>query len=775
MSQNIDLEKNGKIFPSWVLFNFDKFELPEIIRKEGEDPCNVQMKKEITLYQNFLGQFLNYRSPFKDILVYHGLGSGKTVSAINIYNVLFNYTPKWNVFLLIKASLKDDPWLKDLNDWLEPRDKEKRLKNIYFVNYDSPYADRSFLETVKKADSSKANLYIFDEVHNFIRNVYNNISSKKGKRAQIIYDYIQQEKKDDNSVRIVLLSATPVVNNPYEFALIYNLLRPGIFPTNEAIFNQIYISTSNYATLNKQKKNQFQRRIMGLTSYYIGATPDKYALRNVEYINVVMEKYQEEIYNYFESVEEEKEKIRRKMSRGKVGDDMSTYASYTRQACNFVFPNLDGRVNGEKRPRPGQFKISTSDAVKIDEGRGDKSKIKKNLDLNAYVNEVKVYIIKLIEHFKELHRKDKDKNFTLKNDVKIFLEKYKKNVKQFIENEKHSNLLNEFIKLSPKMVYIIFYSLSSKGPVLIYSNYVQMEGLQVLKIYMEFFGYISFDKDVEYNLNDNQKNFPKDNYRYIEFHGGIEKSIREKNRNLFNKKSNKHGKLIKIILLSPAGAEGINLRNVRQVHILEPYWNEVRIEQVIGRAIRQCHHSDLPMEERKVTVYRYKMIRSSRKITSDEMMENISRKKNNLLISFIEAVKEVSVDCELFKAHNMMGSKYSCFKFEEDSLFDKNLGPAFDFNYDYDNKMDDGSNSVNSSKIKIKTRKIKAVKKINDNNYSKVQHVWYYDKSHTVYDYDLYYPIGKLQVDENNVPVKLESDIYIIDKLIQIPTFKLFN
>ena len=132
-------------------------------------------------------------------------------------------------------------------------------------------------------------------------------------------------------------------------------------------------------------------------------------------------------------------------------------------------------------------------------------------------------------------------------------------------------------------------------------------------------------------------------------------------------------------MISPAGAEGINLRNVRQVHIMEPYWNEVRIEQVIGRAIRQCHHSDLPMDERTVDVFRYKMVRKSGKETSDENMENISRKKNNLLISFIESIKEVAVDCELFKAHNMMGSKYSCFKFNENSLFDKPVDPG-DFN-----------------------------------------------------------------------------------------------
>ena len=243
--ENINLEINGRLFPSWVLLNFKKYQLPEILRKEGEDPCNELIKKEITTYQNFVGQFLNYRSPFKDILIFHGLGSGKTVSAINIYNVLFNYTPKWNIFILIKASLKNDPWMKDLDGWIEGNNKEGRMKNIKFIHYDSPFADRDFLEIVKKADSSRESIYIFDEVHNFIRNVYNNISSKKGKRAQVIYDYIQQEKKENKNTRIILLSATPAVNNPYEFALTFNLLRPGTFPTSEAIFNQLYISSSN--------------------------------------------------------------------------------------------------------------------------------------------------------------------------------------------------------------------------------------------------------------------------------------------------------------------------------------------------------------------------------------------------------------------------------------------------------------------------------------------------------------------------------------------------
>ena len=44
------------------------------------------------------------------------------------------------------------------------------------------------------------------------------------------------------------------------------------------------------------------------------------------------------------------------------------------------------------------------------------------------------------------------------------------------------------------------------------------------------------------------------------------------------------GEIIKVFMITSSGSEGINLRNTRYVHIMEPYWHPVRTEQVIGRA-----------------------------------------------------------------------------------------------------------------------------------------------------------------------------------------------
>lgn len=60
---------------------------------------------------------------------------------------------------------------------------------------------------------------------------------------------------------------------------------------------------------------------------------------------------------------------------------------------------------------------------------------------------------------------------------------------------------------------------------------------------------------------------------------------------------------VPILLISAAGAEGLDLKGTRNLIILEPYWNDARLEQVKGRAIRYKSHSDLPPEERVVNVY----------------------------------------------------------------------------------------------------------------------------------------------------------------------------
>ena len=151
---------------------------------------------------------------------------------------------------------------------------------------------------------------------------------------------------------------------------------------------------------------------------------------------------------------------------------------------------------------------------------------------------------------------------------------------------------------SNKFINMIFNIFKSKGPVLVYTNYVLIEGIDIFKIYLKYFGYNSF-------TNPNAQEY----FKYAEFHNDISKKVRKQSLELEREPDNKYGKHIKIMLFSPAGAECISLSNIRQMHITEPYWNEVRIIQMLGRGIRQCSHKDLPLNERHVDIYRYRSVK----------------------------------------------------------------------------------------------------------------------------------------------------------------------
>jgi hypothetical protein len=756
----IDFKVNGRLFPLWILYNFKKYNLKPIVKIPGQDPCKTSDNDEVLelrAYQKFIGAYLDYRSPYKDILLYHGLGSGKTASAINVYNVLYNYTPGWNVFILIKASLKNKPWLDDLKTWLAKEDNLGRWDNIKFIHYDSPKADRDFLNKVKEADSSKKNLYIFDEAHNFIRNVYGNITNKQGKRAQVIYDYIVQDKKENDSSRVILISATPAVNSPFELALIFNLLRADTFPNNEAKFNELYIGSTGQLTLNPSNKNMFQRRIIGLVSYYKGATSDLYAKRVPLQKNLIMDDYQLQVYNFFEDIEKKLEANRKPGKKS----GQSVYRSYTRQASNFVFPVMGTDMSGEGRPRPSKFRLTDKEAEKLLEGKTD-IEIDKDLAdrYQLYLDTMDRYIKTFDTYLANRVNEDLKQGLSIDKDMDVFKIEYKYKFNEFWKNYKQkSNLLKAMYECSCKMTAIMFYSLRSPGPLLVYSNYVKMEGLQMFKIYMKYFGYTEFGKEPGVDF-----------HRYTEFSGSMDKELRNNFLNAFNDSKNKDGDKIRIILISPAGSEGISLRNVRQVHVMEPYWNEVRIEQLIGRAIRQCSHRDIPIDDRFVEIYRYNAISSENVTTTDQEIQELALEKSNLINSFLLPLKEIAVDCELFKEHNMIDGEYHCFKFNEKSYFDQYIAPAYKDDIYYDKKIDNGSSSVNSVIKKIKAIRIKAVTD-EDGQISEPFDCWYNPDTGIVYDFELKYPFAKVKK-TGELPVKVDKNTYLLEQIIVIPKIK---
>jgi hypothetical protein len=144
--------------------------------------------------------------------------------------------------------------------------------------------------------------------------------------------------------------------------------------------------------------------------------------------------------------------------------------------------------------------------------------------------------------------------------------------------------------------------------------------------------------------------------------------------------NNFYGEIIKVLMITSSGAEGIDLKNVRYVHLTESYWHPVRLEQVIGRARRICSHSNLPVELQTVEVFLYLMTftpeqinsEGSRElrlkdvskfdrttpITSDEALYETSNIKAEITKTIMKAVKESAIDCFSFSGANPNAFSY---------------------------------------------------------------------------------------------------------------------
>jgi len=187
-------------------------------------------------------------------------------------------------------------------------------------------------------------------------------------------------------------------------------------------------------------------------------------------------------------------------------------------------------------------------------------------------------------------------------DNKELIEDMKAKAFQKIFDDNSLRMDKDLKKLSPKMFQIMknvgkfMKDGEPTGKILFYSDFRSDGGSEAFELVLRSNGYEKFD------TKDPQKDKGK---RYTFITGSEGPEERSVSKEYFNDETNKHGDYIQFMIISSAGAEGISLTCVRQVHILEPFWNYVRVDQVLGRAIRMKSHTQLPKEDRNVEQYLY--------------------------------------------------------------------------------------------------------------------------------------------------------------------------
>jgi superfamily II DNA or RNA helicase len=196
-------------------------------------------------------------------------------------------------------------------------------------------------------------------------------------------------------------------------------------------------------------------------------------------------------------------------------------------------------------------------------------------------------------------------------------------------------ILNGLEKYSTKFNNMINRINRSTGKVFIYSSFKEYAGLKSFIKVLEAYGYKDYAQ------------YGEGTKRFAIWSGDENMTYKEEIKTVFNMEKNLNGSKLKIILGSSSIKEGVSFKGVRQVHIIDPYWNLPRLEQVIGRASRFCSHKDLPKEKRTVKVYIYLSVYEKDLETIDQYIYKLSLRKNKLVNEFERAIKESAIDCEL--------------------------------------------------------------------------------------------------------------------------------
>ena len=523
--------------------------------------------------QQFLSEYINPKTPYKSILIYHRIGAGKTCSAIQIAE---KWKDKRKILFVLPASLKGN-FMSELRSrcggyltkaeqkqliTLKTSDEEyikimkesvRRIEKYYTI-----YSYNKFIELIKEGKLNLKNTILFiDEIQNMV--------SETGTYYRQLYNLLYD---NSNDVRIVLLSATPMFDKPSEIALTINLLKPEKLMPVGREFDKMFIKekkNKNETLYSVQNMDIFKKMLKGYISFYDGAPSYTFPEMTIKYIECEMNDFQYNIY--------------KKLMQNENVD------------FNYV-PTKETVLNAIDLPN--NFYIGTRFVSNI-------------VFPNQQINE---------------------RGYDSLTETKI---------------------LNHLDKYSCKFSKIINSIKKTKGKIFIYSGFKEYAGLKTLCKILDTFGYKNF---VKHGVG------PK---RYAVWSGDETIQTKDDIRDTYNKIDNLYGSHLKIILGSPSIKEGVTLKAVRGVHVLEPYWNKSRLEQVIGRASRFCSHINLPEEERNVKVYVYIATHPNEKITIDQYIKKLSETKNKIIKQFELAIKEAAVDCKLnYYANTDKTNKLKC-------------------------------------------------------------------------------------------------------------------
>jgi hypothetical protein len=676
-------------------FNETKYDgtIHKNIEEQAKKLCDADF--ELSPNQLFVRNFLSFQTPYNSLLLYHGLGSGKTCSAISVSEEMRNYLKQLginqriivvaspNVQENFKIQLFDDrklkfidglwnlractgnKYLKEINPMnMKGLSKEKVIRQINriinnsylflgyteFANYiqniskvDESDPKKKKTESIRKLKKNFNNrLIVIDEVHNI------RISDEKQEK-HIAQELIKLVKYVDN-LRLLFLSATPMYNSYKEIIWLLNVMNLNDGRSTIEL-NDVFDKNGNLLiseTGENIGEEVLKRKSTGYVSFVRGENPYTFPYRIFPSLFAIQHTFKELTYP-------------RKQLNGKVIvqplEHLDVYinncGSFQQVAYDYIMDNIKEKNSKKKEGLPSFENMDSFGYTILQKPLQALNMVYPNkiLESDKKTFDSKILLgsegLKRCMKFKETTNPPTKKNFEYKNN----------DFGEFFATEKIG-------QYSSKIKGIIDNIYNSDGIVLIYSQFID-GGVIPMALALESMGFTRFGNKasnlfktpprsvIDYktfipkNEMENPSEFKPATYTLLTGEKALSPDKIFDIKNLTDE-DNKNGEKIKVIIISMTGSEGLDFKNLRQVHIMEPWYNLSLIEQIIGRAVRNCSHKHLEFINRNVEIFLYgTLLHNSEEEAVDLYIYRLAELKAVQIGRVSRILKESSVDCLL--------------------------------------------------------------------------------------------------------------------------------
>ena len=659
--------------------NAEDFMTNTIVKKEFYDNRNDEIKDRcsvpvfrLTPHQYLLSNFMSPDTKYMSLLLFHGTGTGKTCTSISIAENFRDTVDEYGrIIVICGKSLKDNYYtnLFDIDKIGEDQDSQC-IGSVYYdlLNDDEKTKTKHLQHNAIKRKINKfyniSSYYTFakklhDKKIEYIREnkrkEYNTMIEKKYSNRVIIVDEVQSLRDEEGgesdfkliteilmdialhsrNTRMILLSATPMYNEPGEIEWLINVMRMN---DNKSPIEPNKVFTEN-GDLTEEGGDILAKYSRGYISYVTNDDPINFPLRLYP-----------DVYN----------------------DPLSRYnVLSTNHRDFFNGKDLISKNNFNKLklfyPNPWTVKDGIQKDLIREYHESKMGKKTKTLDLSE-ANQLTQ--MSLIVYPNSTIGSIPRELMTIRGDTY----KYVDTSKPFLEMgqlQKYSIKFYETIKKIAEFIGDKEYGVTSPtdGIIFVYCSEVE-SGIIPFCLALEQYGFSRYGDDAQQldktdlkwspiswdGSRERKKGQIMDRAKYIVVTGETPVEVRDRQISAAKNINNLKGRNIRVIIGSRVMAEGISLKWVRQIHILDAWYHLNRIEQIIGRGLRFCSHKEYPRDERNVMVYLHSIApMKNKKLMLDSYDMYLYRKAwgKSVQMGRVETIlKENSIDCELHKKTN---------------------------------------------------------------------------------------------------------------------------